>query len=524
MSSEEIQETGKETAINGNTPTTDSNSTSSDIKKLGKQTIIYGGSTILSRLLNYLLVPLHTYIFSDASQYGVVGELYAWTSLFMVILTYGMETAFFYFSRDKEIQNKVYSTIVTSLVCTSTLFIIICTCCSGTISSWIQYPDHPEYIVWFSIIIGVDAITSIFFARLRNLERPWRFVFVKITNILVNILCNLFFLLLCPYLLKNNPDSFIATIYNPSIGVGYIFISNLIASIVTLALLLPSFFKVRYEFDFALWKKMFRYALPMLVFGLAGIVNETMDRVLLKNFSVTENPQASVGIYSACYKISILMTIFVQAFKYSAEPFFFKKSKENNPQKAYAEIMTAFVFVCSIIYVGIMLYMDIIQYFVGPEYRVGLPIVPILLMANLFLGIFYNLSIWYKLTAQTKFGAYIAIFGAIITLVLNIVLIPRIDYMGSAWATFFCYLSMMIVSYFWGQKHYYVNYEVKKVIFYIALAAGVYGISVLLTRGLHIETLWARLCVNTMLLLVYISTLFMVNKKRIMQIIRRENR
>ncbi|MBR4135932.1 MAG: oligosaccharide flippase family protein [Bacteroidales bacterium] len=495
---------------------------SSDIKQLANQTAIYGGTTILSRLLNYLLVPLHTYIFSDASQYGVVGELYAWTSLFLVILTYGMETAFFYFARDKEIQNKVYSTIVTSLCCTSAIFIVLCTCFSGPIASWMRYPDHPEYIIWFAFIIGIDAITSIFFARLRYLNKVWNFALVKITNIVTNVLFNLFFLLLCPYLLKNNPDSFVSTIYNPEIGVGYIFISNLIASIVTLLMLFPSFFKQRYEFDLQLWKKMLRYALPLLVFGLAGIVNETMDRVLLKYFSVQENPQASVGIYSACYKISILMTIFVQAYKYAAEPFFFNKSKEKDPQKTYAEAMTAFVFVCSIIFVGIMLYMDIIQYFVGPEYRVGLPVVPILLMANLFLGIFYNLSIWYKLTEQTKFGAFLAIFGAIITLVLNIVLIPRFDYMGSAWATFACYFSMMVASYLLGQKYYPVNYEVKKIVLYMAVAAGVYLTSTLLIKGLGIETIWVRLAVNTLLLIGYLGILFVLNKRKILRLLRRQ--
>ena len=496
---------------------------SSDIKQLANQTAIYGGTTILSRLLNYLLVPLHTYIVADASQYGVVGELYAWTSLFLVILTYGMETAFFFFSRDKEIQNKVYSTIVTSLVCTSTLFIILCTTCSGTIANWMHYPDHPEYIVWFAFIIGIDALTSIFFARLRFLNKVWNFALVKMTNIITNVVFNLFFLLLCPYLLKNNPDSFISAIYNPSIGVGYIFISNLIASVVTLAILLPSFFRQKYAFDFALWKKMILYALPLLVFGLAGIVNETMDRVLLKYCSVQPDPQASVGIYSACYKISILMTIFVQAYKYAAEPFFFNKSKENDPQKTYAEAMTVFVFVCSIIFVGIMLYMDIIQYFVGPQYRVGLPVVPILLMANLFLGIFYNLSIWYKLTEQTKFGAFLAIFGAIITLVLNVVLIPRFDYMGSAWATFFCYLSMMVASYFLGQKYYPVNYEVKKIVLYMAIAVGVYFTSALILKGLQIESLWARLSVNTALFLLYLGILFTINKGKIMQLLRRQN-
>ena len=227
---------------------------STSIKQLAGQTVIYGATNILGRLLNYLLVPLHTYIFADAAQYGVVGELYAWTSLFIVILTYGMETAFFNFSRDKERKDRVYTTIVTSLLVTSTLFIVLCSVFSHPIAGWMKYPDHPEYIVWFSIIIGVDALTSIFFARLRHLNKALKFAAVKITNIVVNVLFNLFFLLLCPYLLKTHPDSaWIQTIYNPNIGVGYIFIANLIASVVTLLMLFPSLFRQKYVFDWALW-------------------------------------------------------------------------------------------------------------------------------------------------------------------------------------------------------------------------------------------------------------------------------
>lgn len=487
---------------------------SKSLKQLASQTVIYGATNIIGRLLNYLLVPLHTYIFSDAAQYGVVGELYAWTSLFIVILTYGMETAFFNFSRQEEIKDKVYTTIVTSLMVTSTVFIVLCSCFSTPIAVWLKYPSHPEYVVWFSVIIGVDALCSIFFARLRYLNKAMRFAAVKITNILINVSFNLFFLLLCPYLLKNHPElNFVRHIYNPQIGVGYIFISNLIASVATLLMLLPSFFRQKYAFDFALWRKMFAYAFPLLIFGLAGIVNETMDRVLIKFLSTRPDPQASVGIYSACYKISIMMTIFVQAFKYAAEPFFFNKAKDKDAKETYAEVMTAFVFVCSIIFVGIMLYIDIVQYFVGPAYRVGLPIVPILLLANLFLGIFYNLSIWYKLTGKTRYGAYIAMMGAVVTLALNAMLIPRFDYMGAAWATFACYFFMMVVSYLLGQKHYHVNYNLKRIVFYIVLAVGVYGLSLLINRSLHIERVGIRLAVNTVLLAVYGFMLAWMNRK-----------
>lgn len=485
-----------------------------EVKKLAGQTAIYGGTTVLSRLLNYLLVPLHTYLFSNAADYGVVGELYAWTSLFIVILTYGMETAFFRFSQDEGVKDRVYSTVVGSLLVTSTLFIVLCSVFAQPIADWLRYPAHPEYVRWFSVIIGVDALTSIFFAHLRFLNKALRFAAVKLTNILVNVLLNLFFLLLCPWLLTKNPDSaFVNAIYNPEIGVGYIFIANLVASVVTLLMLFPGILKQKFVFDWALWKKMFRYAFPLLIFGLAGIVNETMDRVLIKRLSLAAEPQASVGIYSACYKISILMTIVIQAFKYAAEPFFFRKAKDKDAKETYAEVMTLFVLVCSVIFTGIMLYMDIVQYFVGETYRVGLPIVPILLMANLFLGIFYNLSIWYKLTGQTKFGAYIAIFGAVITLVLNWLLIPRFDYMGAAWTTFACYLSMMVVSYLLGQKYYHVDYDLKRILFYLLFAVAVYGLSVGVNRWLGIESLGVRLAVNTAILIGYLGVLAWLNRR-----------
>ena len=446
---------------------------------LAGQTAIYGGTTVLSRLLNYLLVPLHTYLFSNAADYGVVGELYAWTSLFIVILTYGMETAFFKFSQDDEIKDRVYSTVVGSLFVTSTLFIVLCSIFAQPIADWLRYPTHPEYVRWFAVIIGVDALTSIFFAHLRFLNRPIRFAAVKITNILVNVLLNLFFLLLCPWLLTKNPDSaFVNAIYNQEIGVGYIFIANLVASVVTLLM-------------------------------------------LFKRLSLAAEPQASVGIYSACYKISILMTIFIQAFKYAAEPFFFRKAKDKDAKETYAEVMTAFVLVCSVIFVGIMLYMDLVQYFVGATYRVGLPIVPILLMANLFLGIFYNLSIWYTLTGQTKFGAYIALFGAAITLALNWLLIPRFDYMGAAWTTFACYLSMMVVSYLLGQKYYHVDYDLKRILFYLFFAVAVYGLSLGVNRLFGIESMGVRLAVNTVILVGYLGVLAWMNKEMLRGILKR---
>lgn len=487
------------------------------IKDLAGQTAIYGFSTILGRLLNYLMVPLHTYLFLP-EQYGIVGELYAWVSLFIVILTYGMETAFFRFSQQEQYKSRTYPTVTISLFATSTLFIILCIFFSQNIADWLQYPGHPEYVVWLSVIIGIDAFTSIFFAGLRLQMRPLRFAFVKITNIGVNVLLNLFFLLLCPYLLKENiAVDFVHAVYNPGIGVGYIFIANLVASIITLVLLLPEVFKMKLRFDGALWKKMIVYAFPLLILSLAGIVNETMDRVLLKRLSPPDVAQAQVGIYSACYKISILMTIFIQAFKYAAEPYFFNKSGESDARQSYSDIMSVFVLVCSLIFLGVMLYMDIVKNFVGPQYHEGLGVVPVLLLANLFLGIFYNLSIWYKLTDQTRFGAYISIIGAIVTLVLNYFLIPVMGYMGSAWATFACYFIMMMLSYFLGQKYFHVDYKILKIIFYITFAVIIYFISVLLP----VHNFAVKMIVNTVLLLLYAGTVCVIDRKYIIEIFKR---
>ena len=495
-----------------------------NIKALAGQTAIYGVSTILGRLLNYLLLPLHTYMFEDPAQYGIVTLLYAWVSLFMVLLTYGMETAFFRYSQIDEYKDKTFSTIVVSLLITSSLFILLTTGFSQHIAGWLQSSDNSryvirsEYVTWLGIIISIDAFTSIFFASLRRRMKAIKFAIVKMVNILTSIFFNLFFLLLCPYLLQQNiAVDFVNMVYNPEIGVGYIFIANLIACIVTLLLLLPDLFKVKFVFDIKLWKIMFIYAFPLLILNLAGIVNETIDRVLLERFSPPDIAQAQVGIYGACYKISIIITLFVQAFRYAAEPFFFSKAKEGDAKQTYSDVMSIFVLVCSFAFLVVMLYLDIIQYFVSPKYRVGLSIVPILLLANIFLGIFYNLSIWYKLTDKTKYGACISLIGATITLLLNMILIPHIGYMGSAWATFICYLSMVIISYLLGKRHYHVDYKVLRITCYILFSVGIYFCSTLF----FIENFTLRMVIHTLFLLAYPMGIFMIDRHYIKMILKR---
>ncbi len=490
----------------------------SSIKKLAGQTVIYGGTSIISRLINYLMVPVHTYIFGTG-EYGVVGELYAYVSLLIVLLTYGMETAYFRFNStvpDDE-KNKVYGTSLVSLLVTSVIFIAAMLFYNQNVASLLNHDDHPEYITWFALVIAFDAISTMPFARLRAQNRPRKFAFVKFANIFVNVFVTLFFLILCPWLLKMNvmPDA-VNAIYDKEIGIGYIFLANLAASAVTLLLLFSEIHPSRLSFNWKLWKQMIFYAFPLLIFGLAGIVNETMDRILLKELSPADIAQSQVGIYSACYKISILMTIFIQAFKYAAEPFIFAKAKDSDAKRNYSLVMTYFVLTCSFIFLGVMLYIDVVQHFIGKDFREGIAVVPILLMANLFLGIFYNLSIWYKLTGQTRFGAYISIIGAIITLALNYFLIPVMGYMGSAWATFICYGSMMVISFIIGQKYYHVDYQVGKIFGILALSIGLFVVSLFNP----FDSMILKMSFNTLLLLIFVAVEYGVERKNLVKLLR----
>lgn len=453
------------------------------LKKLASQTAIYGLPTIVGRLLNYLLNPLYAYTFSTMEM-GVVTSAYAYVSFLLIFLTYGMETALFRFSQSEINKQKVYTTALISLIVSSFIFITLGWFFSSSIAEGVTFKGHPEYVIWFATIIGTDALTAIPFAKLREQGRAKRFAIIKTINIIINIGLNLFFILFCKRVYdapESDYKSFVEVVYNPAIGVGYIFISNLAASLITLLLLSPEILKIKFDFDPVIWKKMMRYAMPLLIAGLAGMVNETLDRVLLTHLVPDEKEALrQAGIYGSCYKVSIIMTIFIQTFRFAAEPFFFSHSKEKESKKTYADIMKYFVLVCSVIFLGTMMNIQWIQYFAGSAaFRTGIKVIPILLLANMFLGIFWNQSIWYKLTGQTHYGAFLTIFGAIITIVLNIYWIPRIGYMGCAWATLICYASMMIVSFFLGNKHYPVNYDLKRILSYLGLSVTLYFISVL---------------------------------------------
>lgn len=451
-----------------------------NIRGLAGQTAVYGISSILGRLLNYLLVPMYSRVFLPEES-AVYVEMYAYVAFFIVILTYGMETAFFRNYSSNNRNKTVYSTVLWSIIFSSTAFVITALIFAQNIADFLRYPEHPEYIIYFILIVSLDAIASIPFAKLRADGQPFRFALIKVINILINISLNLILILLVPYLMQNSSNEtllrILSTISDGKPDIASIFISNLVASIVTIILLFPDILKAGFSFDSKLWRKMLYYAFPLLIFGLIGIVNETIDRILLKYLLPEETAMYNLGIYGMCFKISVFITIFIQAFRYAAEPFFFAQAQTKNAPETYAKVMNYFIIICLFIFLGIMLYIDIVKHFVGELYYEGLVIVPMLLLGHVFLGIFYNLSVWYKINDKTRFGAYFSIIGASISIGLNIYLIPKIGYLGSAWANFASYFIMMVLSYFYGQKHYPIPYKTGRFIFYTLFALGLYLVS-----------------------------------------------
>lgn len=491
------------------------------LKRLAGQTAIYGIPTILGRFLQYLLVILLTRIFTR-SEYGVISVFYSYASFLMVVLTYGMETTFFRFSEMEERKDRVFSTAMLSVGLTSIAFLFLSNVFAGNLANWMEYPFHPEYVIWFAWILGLDALSSIPFARLRAQNKAKRFAAIKFINILTNIGLTLFFLILCPYLIRHFPGTLkdnwlFSIIYRSDLTIEYVFIANLLASILTFILLLPQVMGMKFEFHKTLWKKMLLYTWPLLFAGMAGIVNETFDRLLLRYLLPHNISEAQVGIYSACYKISILMTLFVQAYRFAAEPFFFAQAKEKDAKLVYARIMDFFILTVSFIFLFTMLYLDdgFIK-LIGIRFRVGKNVIPILLLANLFLGVYYNLSIWYKLTSKTIWGAWLSVIGAIITLVLNFWWIPLSPdhlihgYIGSAWATLICYGTMMILSYLIGQKYFLVHYNLKKFFGYLGFSILLYVISVLIP----IETTLLRIAFHTLLLLIFTAVGWYLEKPK----------
>ena len=484
----------------------------SGIKQLAKDTAIYGLSTIIGRFLNWLLVPMYTRVLASTGEYGVVTNIYAWTALLLVILTYGMETGFFRFINKKEEQEpmRVYTSTLYSIAFTSILFIAGVLLFLHPASNVLGYGDHPEYIGMMACIIAVDAICCIPFAYLRYQRKPIRFATIKLFNILLNITLNIFFLVLCPVLHRARPE-LIGWFYRPDYGVGYIFVANTFTTAMTFLLLIPDMLPaLRAKFDFQRLKNMLRYSAPILILGVAGIFNQTADKILFPFlFEDKAYADSQLGIYGACFKIAVVMVLVIQAFRYAYEPFIFAKNRDTDNKTSYSEAMKYFIIFALLTFLGVMFYIDVIKYFVDPKYYAGLSVVPIVMLGELFYGIYYNLSIWYKLTDRTHWGAYFSIAGCALTVAIIIGFVPRYGFIACAWASFASNLLMMLLSYFVGQKKYPVAYDLRSAFFFAMLTAGFYIVGMYLS----IDSMALRLIFRTSLLIFFLGFIVRSAKK-----------
>lgn len=476
----------------------------SGIKKLAGQTLWYGVPTIASRFLGYLMNLTLPLIFAQPSKTADLTQVYAIIPFLNVLFTYGLETAYFRFSQEQD-QKKLYNTLSVSLFASTFFFTAILFLFRDTITQWASLEKHPEYINWMAGIIFFDTISTLAFARLRQENRPKRYAFARMASVGMNILVVVLFLGIVPRMAANNPDSFWAVLHSDKdTGIVYYLIGNFCGSLLTFLILSKELRQVSFQFDPALWKKIMRYAYPLVIVGMGGIVNDMLSRLIYQHVVdlPAEEAKHELGVFANIIRLSILITIAIQAFRMAAEPFFFNRSKEENAPKTYARVMKFFVLVCCFLFLGISLYIDIVKWFFlaidRQEWTEGLYVVPLFAMANIFLGIYYNLSIWYKLTNKNMMGALITLAGAAITILLNVLLIPKLHYLGAAVATFCCYLFMMIISYTQGQKHYPVPYAKKKLIAYLILVV----LLVLLHRGFVyvVENRWANLATATLLL------------------------
>lgn len=473
------------------------------IKSLAKDTAVYGLSSIVGRFLNWCLVPLYTDVFA-AAQYGIVTYLYSYVALAMIVLTYGMETGFFRFANHERYSNpdEVYSTSLTSLGFTSTLFFALIIVFLTPVSRALDCADHPSYVWMMALAVAVDAYTAIPFAYLRFKNRAIHFASLKLINIGLNIGLNLFFILLCPWLMKTAPQT-VDWFYSPDYGIGYIFLANLIASLATLAMLLPETVRVPMMFNFRLLKEMLRYSFPLLVLGIAGIMNQTIDKMLLPELVADRaDGMTQLGIYGANYKIAIIMVMFLQAFRFAYEPFIFSQSRNRGVDKvqSYADAMKYFFIFALLIFLAVMFYMPVVRHFISSNYFSGLKVVPIVMLAELAFGVFFNLSLWYKLTDRTIWGTWFSLMGLCITIIGNIVLVPRIGYMGCAWAALACYVTMAVASYFTGRKRFPIPYQIGRMAAYLVLAVVFYFAGMLINLNSDALTMLLR----SVLLAVYI--------------------
>lgn len=473
------------------------------LKSLAKDTAIYGLSSIVGRFLNYLLVPLYTAVLPAASGgYGVVSNVYAYTALILVLLTFGMETGFFRFANKQDEQpEKVYAYSLLFVGGLSLCFVTLCMLFLHPISSFLEYPDHPDYVGMMIVVVALDSFQCIPFAYLRYKKRPIKFAAIKLFNIIGNIGLNLFFLLLCPYLAQHAPST-VSWFYNPDYLVGYIFVSNLIMSAVQMFFFIPELRGFSYRMDRVLMKRMISYSFPILIFGVVGILNQTIDKMIYPFlFDDRQEGLVQLGIYSATSKVAMVMAMFTQAFRYAYEPFVFGKNKDADNRKVYASAMKYFFIFSLLAFLAVMCYMDVLKYMVARDYWEGLSVVAIVMLAEILKGIYFNLSFWYKLTDETRWGAYFSLIGCAILLLMNIWLVPLYGYVASAWASVAGYGVITLLSYVIGQKKYPVHYPLHSMFLYLLLA----GVLFFLSQYVIIENLFFRLAFRTALLIVFVG-------------------
>ena len=491
------------------------------MKILAKETAIYGISSIVGKFLNWMLVPLYTYVLQQQSDYGIVTNLYAWTALLLVILTYGMETGFFRFiNKEGENPRTVYTTSLITLFTTSLLFALACILWQTPIATLIGYPSHSEFIAILGVTVAIDAFASIPFAYLRYKKRPLQFAALKLLFVFLNIALNLFFLVLCP---KIQDWSIISSWYDPNYGVGYVFVANILATGIQTLFLIPAVaegFKRTEDrahiFSWDLLGQLLKYSLPLLVLGVCGIMNQTLDRILFPFLYTGEDAQTQLGIYGACFKVAMVMMMFTQAFRYAYEPFVFAKHKDRESVAAYADAMKYYIIFSYMILLGMIVYLDLLKFIVAPSYWEGLRIVPIVLWTYIFQGVYFNLSFWYKLTDKTQWGAYFSLLGVAITFGLQVVFVPRIGYMASALSSTVCYLVIMLLSYLVGRRHLTIPYDLRRIGIYTLVILTLLAVYYLLAHLLPMND-WTKMGIGTILLIIYCGIFYRLDGKTLLK-------
>lgn len=492
----------------------------SAIKKFAGQTAIYGFTTVITRFLNFFLTPIYVGLYSP-KVYGIFSVMYSWASMLNALLAFGMETTYFrYLNKYENDKQKVYNNTFFTVLMLALIFLLFSVLFVDDLAAWMQMgdafdPDYARYIHYFIYILVLDALAVIPFAKLRADGRPLRYSFIKVLNILTFVGFNLLFIFVLPLIIKQNwyGAEFISSWYREG-WVGYVFISNLIASLITILFLLPELFKLTLNYDFALLKEMFVYSLPVLIANISFIINENIDKIFLGQLLPPGISEQEVGIYAACCKIAIFLSIFINAFRLGAEPFFFSHAKNKNSGETYAKIMNYFVIAVCLIFVLLVANIELLKYFIKGKdaaeqamYWSGLKIVPILLFAYVSLGIYINLSIWYKLSDQTRYGLYISGIGAVLTIVLNLIFIPKFSYLASAWISLVAYTVMMVLSYFWGQRNYPIPYNLKKNFMYLLTSVCIVFVAfVVFDRNL---------LVGNALFLIFTGTIIFVERKEL---------